>query len=289
MKTSFYLSVFFLFGMMRASFSQPDNGIRLIVRGDDIGSFHAANLGCIRSYTDGIVRSVEVMVPCPWFPEAAEMLNEHPGLDVGVHLLVTSEWSEMKWRPITGESSITDRNGYFYPMVWPSSDFPPDMTFLESGYRLWDVERELRAQIEVAMKNIKNISHVSTHMGFTSADPAIEDLVNRLAKEYHIDITPADYGVKPMPMVKPRSGSFEDRAAAFAESIMNLKPGTYLTVEHPALETAEMETIGHTGNTNVGQQRQIVTDIFTSDVVRKAIEKKGVKLISYADLVKKEK
>ncbi len=265
---------------------QQSNEIRLIVRGDDIGSFHAANLGCIKSYTDGVERTVEVMVPCPWFPEAVEMLNANPGLDVGVHLLVNSEWTEMKWRPITGESSITDKNGYFYPMVWPGKDFPPDMTFRESGYRIEDVERELRAQIELAMKNINNVTHVSTHMGFTSADPVIDDLVKRLAKEYHVDISPEDYGVKQMPMVKPKSDSYEDRATAFAESIMKLTPGTYLTVEHPALDNAEMETIGHKGNNNVGKQRQGVTYVFTSEVVKEAIRNKGVKLISYGDLVK---
>ena len=35
----------------------------LIVRGDDIGSSHAANVACIQCYREGIVRSVEVMVP----------------------------------------------------------------------------------------------------------------------------------------------------------------------------------------------------------------------------------
>ena len=273
-------------GLVFSAAGQKDDEIRLIVRGDDIGSFHAANIGCIKAYTDGVERSTEVMVPCPWFPEAAEMLNEHPGLDVGVHLLVTSEWSEMKWRPITGESSISDKNGYFYPMVWPSDNYPPQMTFRESGYRLWDVERELRAQIEVALKNIKNVTHVSTHMGFSSADPAIEKLVERLAKEYNLDIRPEEYGVQRMPMVKSKSDSYEDRAEAFAQSIMNLKSGTYLTVEHPAMDYKEMETIGHKGNSNVGKQRQGVTYVFTSDVVKEAIKKKGVKLISYGDLVK---
>ncbi|HYW94728.1 MAG TPA: ChbG/HpnK family deacetylase [Bacteroidales bacterium] len=286
MKKRILMAMMLSAGLVFSAAGQKDDEIRLIVRGDDIGSFHAANIGCIKAYTDGVERSTEVMVPCPWFPEAAEMLNEHPGLDVGVHLLVTSEWSEMKWRPITGESSISDKNGYFYPMVWPSDNYPPQMTFRESGYRLWDVERELRAQIEVALKNIKNVTHVSTHMGFSSADPAIEKLVERLAKEYNLDIRPEEYGVQRMPMVKSKSDSYEDRAEAFAQSIMNLKSGTYLTVEHPAMDYKEMETIGHKGNSNVGKQRQGVTYVFTSDVVKEAIKKKGVKLISYGDLVK---
>ena len=37
-------------------------------------------------FQEGIARSVEVMVPCPWFNEVAQMLRENPGFDVGVHL-----------------------------------------------------------------------------------------------------------------------------------------------------------------------------------------------------------
>jgi hypothetical protein len=29
------------------------------------------------------------------------LLNENPGLDVGVHLVLTSEWNDIKCRPLT--------------------------------------------------------------------------------------------------------------------------------------------------------------------------------------------
>lgn len=92
--------------------------IRLLVRGDDIGSSQAANQACINSYRNGIMRSVELMVPCPWFLDAARLLKENPGLDVGIHLVLNSEWAAMKWRPLTCAPSLVDSNGYFYPMVW---------------------------------------------------------------------------------------------------------------------------------------------------------------------------
>ncbi len=64
----------------------PDKEVYLLVRGDDIGSSHAANLGCTESCRNGIMRSVELMPPCPWFPEALKMLKDNPDLDVGIHL-----------------------------------------------------------------------------------------------------------------------------------------------------------------------------------------------------------
>ncbi len=63
---------------------------RLLVRADDIGMTHAANLGVIGSYENGLVRSAELMVVTPWLPEAVAMLAETPGLDVGVHIAFTS-------------------------------------------------------------------------------------------------------------------------------------------------------------------------------------------------------
>ena len=102
----------------------PEQEIYLLVRGDDIGSSHAANVGCMASYQQGIMRSVELMPPCPWFPEAVKMLQQNPDLDVGIHLTLTSEWEHMKWGPLTKARSISDDDGYFYPMVWKRDDFP---------------------------------------------------------------------------------------------------------------------------------------------------------------------
>ncbi|MDB5013146.1 MAG: YdjC family protein, partial [Daejeonella sp.] len=69
--------------------------IRLIVRGDDMGYSHSGNEALIKSYKEGIETSIEILVPSPWFPEAVKMLNENPGVDVGIHLALTSEWDKM--------------------------------------------------------------------------------------------------------------------------------------------------------------------------------------------------
>lgn len=262
-----------------------DGSIRLIIRGDDIGSFHAANVGCMKSYKDGIMQSVEIMVPCPWYPEAVSMLNKNPGLDVGVHLVMTSEWENMKWRPLTGASSITDERGYFYPMVWPNDEFPPSRAFRASNWKLEDVEKELRAQIDLAKRDIHSLSHITTHMGFASADPAIDSLVDALAKEYGLDIKLEDYDVQRFRYERKRGDSAEERVDAFIEAVKQLVPGTYLYVEHPAMDTREMESIGHKGYKKVGRDRQMVTDVFTHPRLKKALMENNIRLISYADLL----
>ena len=97
------------------SVTQAQQPIRLIVRGDDMGYSHAGNQAIIKTYTEGIEKSIEVIVPSPWFPEAVKLLAENPGVDVGIHLALTSEWDNEKWRPITDCPSLKDRRWIFFP------------------------------------------------------------------------------------------------------------------------------------------------------------------------------
>jgi chitin disaccharide deacetylase len=259
--------------------------IRLIVRGDDIGSTHAANLGCIRSYREGIMRTTEIMVPCPWFPEAVRMLKENPGLDVGVHITLTSEWENIKWGPLTRAPGISDEDGYFYPMIWPNERFPENRTLRGSDWTIEEIEAEMRAQIEMAIRHIPQVSHLSCHMGCSGWDPAVADVYDRLAREYGLEINTGDHGVLRFPM-KEKGETLEERITNFIGGLKSLEPGkTYLFVEHPALDVQEMETVGHDGYYDVAVDRQMVTDLFTSEEVKQVIRERGILLVSYADLV----
>jgi len=47
-------------------FAQTED-ISLLIRADDIGSFHAANLACIDTYQKGMVLAVELSADFAWF------------------------------------------------------------------------------------------------------------------------------------------------------------------------------------------------------------------------------
>lgn len=269
-----------------SSLAQENNEeIRLLVRGDDIGFSHAANVGCIESYRFGIVRSVELMVPTPWFMEAVHMLNEYPDLDVGIHLTLTSEWSMLRWRPLTPAKSIVDADGYFFPMVWPNEKFPPMNSIHESEWDIKEIEKELRAQIELALKYIPHISHLSDHMAFTSLDEKLKALVKNLGKEYNLAVDFYSDTLKRFPGWKGAT-TLEQRIEYFCFNLRDLKPGTYLFVDHPAKDTPEMRSIVHEGYSNVAEDREWVTRVFTSKKVEQVIRDKNIKLISYKDLLK---
>ncbi|NJK93588.1 MAG: hypothetical protein HC905_00465 [Bacteroidales bacterium] len=133
------------------------------------------------------------------------------------------------------------------------------------------------------MKHIPQVSHLSDHMGCTYFDQEVQKIGRKLAAEYGLDIkTDNVKGFNGFAGAKDNS----EKTAAFIKNINNLKPGVYMFVEHPALDTPEMQHTGHAGNYSVAADRQMVTDVFTSKEVMAAIKAKNVKLISYADLPK---
>ena len=258
---------------------------RLIVRGDDMGFSHSGNEAIVKTFKEGVETSIEIIVPSPWFPEAVKMLAENPNVDVGVHIALTSEWDNVKYRPVSYCPSLTDEDGYFFPFIYPNENYP-DRALLQHRWKIEDVEKELRAQIELAKKKIPRISHLSAHMGCYAMTPEVTALAKRLAKEYKIDIDPSALGVNMIGYEGAKNTS-EEKVASFIKMLESLKPGeTYLFVDHPGLDTPELRAIHHIGYENVAVDRQGVTDAWTDPRVKEAIKKRGVQLISYRDLVK---
>ena len=256
--------------------------IRLIVRADDMGACHTVNEACVRSFEQGIVRTVEVMVPGPWFPEAAALLRDRPQLDVGVHLTLNSEWTLCKWGPVTASPSLADRWGHFRPMPRQRADFPPDTGFLDAGPRLDEVERELRAQIEIAREAVPQLSHITSHMGTAVATPELRALVERLAQEYQLPLEAS--GVRHLGGWSGAERSAEEKTQALVALLEGLAAGDWLIIEHPGADTAEMRALGHPGYENVAADRAGVTAACTSEAVRAVIARRGIELIAYRDL-----
>jgi len=261
--------------------------IRIIVRADDIGAGHSINEACIDVYKNGIARSVEIMVPCAWYPEAVKMLKEVPGYDVGIHLTMTSEWENVKWGPITNAPSLTDENGYFYPTYWEGENFTREQTLTHSDWTPEEVEQELRAQIERAMRDLPDrITHMGIHMGGASADPRIAEIQARLAEEYGLITSLEPYGVKRFDGFKSARYA-EEMIKNLIEGLENIQAGTYLFVDHPGYDTPEMQALGHKGYMDVAKNRDGVTKAWTDPEVKEVIERRGIQLLSYADLKKK--
>jgi hypothetical protein len=266
---------------------QPaDSGIRLVVQADDMGVAHGVNVASIEAFQHGIVRSANVIMPSPWVPEAAALLNQNPGLEAGVHLALTSEWTSIKWRPLTHAPSLVDASGYFYPMVTPNDRFPPGSSMQEHAPQLDEIERELRAQIELAKKLIPHVSYASEHMGFDGVAPGVHDLVIRLMREYGLFV-PGDVPLQIFGGVWKNTDAGDVRADKLAAKLESLGPGTWLMIDHAAIDSPETRAIGHPGYEFVAADRSAVLAAWTSPKVIAVIKRRGIILTSRRELMKR--
>ena len=276
----FYISLFIFIIFF---FKYRDGQIRLIIRGDDMGFSHYANVGCIKAYQEGILTVVEVMVPCDNFLEAVEMLKENPGLDVGIHLTLNSEWENNKWGPLTNVPSLVDENGYFFPMTWPDAAYPPNKALGTRSCKLEEIEKELRAQIELAFSHLPQCSHATPHMGFNTISLEVNQLVFNLVREYNID---ANIRYLPMSQVSlfEDANTLEEMISTAVKVLDNLGPGTWEFYDHPGMIVEGEELAWHIGAEDDGIYRDMVTKALMSKQLKEVIERRDIKLIGYKDL-----
>ncbi len=151
-----------------------------IVHCDDIGMCQAANEGAFEALANGPATCGSVMVPCPWFPDAAERARARPEIDLGVHLTLNAEWPHYRWGPVAGASavpSLVDEQGYL----------PRTSAEVLARARPEEVEIELRAQLERALAAGIDVTHLDAHMGTAILPPFIGSYA-RLARDYRLPV-----------------------------------------------------------------------------------------------------
>lgn len=134
----------------------PADARAIILNADDFGMCHAANRAIIGLLREGRLDSATVMTPCGWAPEALDFAREHPDVDVGVHLVLTSEWRRYRWRPLTGAAtSLVDADGWF----------PATVREVEEQADSGEVAAEIVAQLDAALAAGVDVTHLDNHMG----------------------------------------------------------------------------------------------------------------------------
>ncbi|WNO11022.1 ChbG/HpnK family deacetylase [Teredinibacter sp. KSP-S5-2] len=205
---------------------------QLLIRMDDAGMSHSVNQAMSEVIETGIPVSVSVMVPTPWFSEAVEMLKGKDNVAVGVHLTLTSEFKEYRWGPIAGRNevpSLVDDMGYFRHSV---------RGFLLSDYRLSEIETEIRAQVELALRAGLKVRYLDHHMGIARATPEIATVVEKVAKEYNVAVS-RYYNEEPFDLFHYKA---EEKASAFFENLKDLPLNQLnMFVMHPGRDTPELQ------------------------------------------------
>ncbi|MDR2955565.1 MAG: ChbG/HpnK family deacetylase [Prevotella sp.] len=275
------------------SLSAQENGPGLIVRLDDMGSLHSANTACMWSYGVGIGRTIEIMAVGSLFPEAVRNLKRISGydpVDVGVHLTLTSEWDDVKWRPLTHCPSLVDEDGYFFPMIRPNPAYR-GKAITENKYNLAEIEQEFRAQIELVQRHIPSVSHLTGHMGSVTFDKAVFEMVKKLAVEYGLPYIDDEeslkrYNIEFISYDGPK-GNLVEKKESFRKMLDKLQPGrNYIFIAHPSMYNEETKEVKHIGYEWVAEDRQAETNLLIDDEIKQLLDEKNIRLKSYASLIK---
>jgi len=149
----------------------------LIVNADDFGLSPEVNAGVLRAHREGVLTSGSLMVGAVACDEAVAAANDHPALDVGLHLVLCQGSSVL---PAAELGGIVDAGGRFRtnPTVAGLSYF--------FDRRLRDKLRaECRAQIERHLKLVGHLNHIDGHLNL-HVHPVVADILIELAAEYQV-------------------------------------------------------------------------------------------------------
>ena len=277
MKRFFVISLF----LSSVAFSQSTNQIPLLIRCDDIGMCHSVNLAAEKVLQTGMPVSMSVMVTCPWFPEAAELVKKYPNVSVGVHLTLNSEWKQYRWGPVAGAKavpSLVDSLGLF---------FPSRSALFGNNPKLSEIETELRAQIEKALHAGLKIDYLDYHMGAAVQTPETRAVVERLAAEYKLAIS-RYYGEDELQgwyFASP-----ENKMDSMLLKVKTAQPGTTkLLVVHVGLDSPEMsamEDANPFGPRDMSKHRNGELNALISPQFQQLIHEKKYRLVNYGMLTK---
>lgn len=263
------------------------NSPQLLLRLDDNGMNHSVTMAIQQVAETGIPFSTSVMFACPWYQEAVTVLKKYPQLSIGVHLTLNSEWKHYRWGPVLGGPavpSLVDSNGYF---------FPSTAEFLKSGYKLEEVETELSAQIERAIRSGLQIDYLDYHMGTATSTPELRAIVEKLAAKYKLGIS-RYFGENYQTMFGVPIESKQDE---FLKQLSQLpKDKVNLMVMHVAEATQEMNALVDMNNKDqhsearplVAMHRSAELKTLLSKQFQDMVKQGKVKLLTYKDLVKRE-
>lgn len=215
--------------------------IRVITRGDDLGCARSLNRAVKECYEKGILKNCSVLAAAPYIEEAAKMLAKAKGLCFGLHCDLTSEWDNVRWKPVAPPEKVPSLIG-------------KDGTLYQTNAEVWANAKadealiELQAQLDRARKLGFNIKYADLHMGTVQRVPGLADKFGPWCRSQSIIDTRGVGGRLPL---STKYGPDREKLGDYVEQLiaaLKAAPdGEYLIVGHTAYDDAEIRNLGHPG------------------------------------------
>ncbi len=271
----------------------PATARLLVIHADDFGMNHSVNRATSEALLNHWITSASILVPCPWFLEAADFAKAHPDLDLGIHQALNSEWTTFRWGPVTSKDQVPtllDDQGYL----------PLDTPVVAKNANPSQVEAELRAQVDRAQKFGVHITHLDTHMAALFGSPDLYKVYLKMGHSYHVPIleewegTHGPLGIKPPPdeMLVQKVISIDPGVSAadwigwYEKQLAPLGPGVYEMIIHLAYDDDEMRGAAFDHQDWGSAWRQHDFDMVRGAEFQKFLKDQGFILVGWKDLSK---
>lgn len=270
----------------------------LIIHCDDVGMSWGANQAVKALLTKGVPKSASIMFPCPWAFDFTVWAKQNPGLDIGVHATLNSEWETYRWRPLTPKQDapgLFDQAGFMHRSVQETA----------ARASAEEVYNEICRQIEQALAWGITPTHIDTHMGTVFARFDYAQAYIEAAKKYNIlpmliDPSPAVISMvensgypkeiiglleeAPTPKLTAILGAangktYEEKKAAIYAQLERIPTGLSYFIIHPNLYTADMPDV-----TDSWQERHWEYAIFMEEQTRKKLEELEIKIVTWQQI-----
>ena len=270
----------------------PADAKLVILHADDVAMAHSVNMASFAALDQKAISSASVMVTCPCLMEVAEYAKAHPDADLGVHLTLTSEWKTYRWGPVAPKDevpSLLDPQGYFYP----------DLRSAATHIKPKEAEREIRAQIELAMKMGIHPTHLDMHMMTLAATPQLYATLVKVGHDLHLPfLALRSNGMRRKMMLSDTDIVFDSLVGfdsnvppnqwteSYVKALDLLKPGLHYLIVHPGHDDAELEAVTVDQQWYGAAWRQRDFNTVTSPEFKHALERNRIILVGWKDLGK---
>jgi predicted glycoside hydrolase/deacetylase ChbG (UPF0249 family) len=248
----------------------------LIVNADDFGRSAGVDRGIVRAHREGIVTSTTLMANAPGAEHAAELARRTPTLDVGVHLVLTYA------RPLTDPARVAS-------LVRDDGAFGRPSELLARTIDREEALVEYRAQYARARELVgRDPTHADTHH-WVHDHPALSWAVCELARETgaaaraHTPKQRDEYRAQGVRTTDHFTREFQHPGHIDVPDLLailgRLKEGTTELMCHPGEPDQEL-----LATSAYARERPVELATVTDPRVRAALERDGVRLITFADL-----
>ena len=263
-------------GLARACRDRGSLARLLIVNADDFGRAAGVNHGIVRAHREGIVTSTTLMTNAPGTAHAGMLAVSTPGLDIGVHLVLTYK------RPLLDPSrvrSLVREDGSF----WRPSEL------LARSIDRREALMEYRAQFGRARELLgREPTHIDTHH-WVHDHPALSWAVCELARETgaaartHTPAQRDEYramGVRtPDHFTRDFQHPGHIEVADLLALFSRVEEGTTELMCHPGEPDPEL-----VATSAYARERPIELATLTDPRVREALERERISLTTFAEL-----